>query len=278
MKKQQKYYTKKSIKKNSAMETGKDLPINKRKRSKDRQIWLYGIHAAEAAIHNPQRKIKTILATAQALTKIKFYNELKIDKHRIKIVDKETIDSTVGAEKVHQGIAVETDKLSPPELEDISEINETEGSCLIVAIDQVTDPRNVGAIMRSCSAFGAKAIVAGKHNAPDESGVLAKSASGAFELVPLIKVTNLKRSIEQLKKTDFWSVGLDVNATDDLDRIQMPTRCVLVLGAEGKGMRTGVQGSCDLICKLPMTAETNSLNVSNAGAIAMFEWFRQSRL
>ncbi len=240
-------------------------------------LWLYGLHAVEMALGNPARRIDRLLATPEAAERLAAKGIPRDQLSRLEPADRSAIDGLIGADKVHQGIALKTYPLPAMDIQDALEGLLAEDPALIVALDHVTDPHNVGAILRSASAFGARAVITTKYNAPEETGVLAKSASGALENVPIVRVTNLGRSLKDCQDLGFWVVGLDASGTDDLDRMEMPGRCVLVLGAEGEGLRPGVKSGCDFISRLPMTGQMESLNVSNAAAISMYEWLRQCR-
>lgn len=191
--------------------------------------------------------------------------------------DRSAIELLVGSDAVHQGIAALALPLTDLAVEDVVDTLSDAQKALVVALDHVTDPHNVGAILRSAAAFGAYALLVTKHNAPDETGVLAKSASGALEHVPIVRATNLSRAIESLQQGGFWVVGLDAEGESEIDCMALPDKCVLVLGAEGEGLRPGVRKVCDFVARLPMTGHMESLNVSNAAAIALFEWQRQKR-
>lgn len=241
-------------------------------------LWLHGIHSVEEALSNPQRRIVRLIATPETAQRLV---DKGLKKEHIKLLepaDRSAIEELVGTETVHQGVALKTHPLPDLDLHDaLVDVHESE-PCLIIALDHVTDPHNIGAILRSASAFGARTVLTTKHNAPEETGVLAKSASGALEHVPIIRVTNLGRSLKECQKLGFWVIGLDAGGPQEIDQMDMPNRCVLVLGAEGQGLRPGVTTSCDYVAKLPMSGHMESLNVSNAAAISMYEWQRRMRL
>ncbi|MBT4740668.1 MAG: 23S rRNA (guanosine(2251)-2'-O)-methyltransferase RlmB [Rhodospirillaceae bacterium] len=240
-------------------------------------LWLYGLHAVETALANPDRRIDRLLATPEAADKLAAKGLSRDRLSHIEPADRSAIDAILGAEKVHQGVALKTQPLPAMDIQDALAGLASDDPALVVALDHVTDPHNVGAVLRSASAFGVRAVLTTKHNAPEETGVLAKSASGALESVPIVRVTNLGRSIKDCQDLGFWVVGLDASGTEDLDRMEMPTRCVLVLGAEGEGLRPSIRSACDFMARLPMTGQMESLNVSNAAAVSMFEWMRQQR-
>ena len=220
------------------------------------------------AVKNPRRKIKEIYVTKETAAEMNFPANLVV-----RPADRHLLDSMVGQGAVHQGVVAKCEPLAPIDLKDFIKTVENKDKCLVVVLDQVTDPHNIGAIMRSAVAFHAAAIIMPEAGAPNEAGVLAKSASGATELLPMIRVPNLARALEMLKKADFWCVGLDGYAKDYITDHKLPKKCVMILGAED-GMRRLTMESCDMVVKLPMNPEIESLNVSNAAAVAMYEWNR----
>ena len=238
-------------------------------KSKSKDVWLYGMHPVTLALQNKNRIIKEVWATSTAAA------ELNIPKNiPFRVVDRSQIDSVVGRDAVHQGVAMKTEPLEPYTLDDLLADTENDDKALAVILDQVTDPHNIGAIMRSSIAFNAKAVIIPDAGAPDETGTLAKSASGALELIPLIKVANLARSMEALKKAGFWCIGMDGYAKETLNAHKLPKKCVIVMGSEGDGLRRLTAQNCDYMVKLPMNEAIESLNVSNACAIALYEYYR----
>lgn len=236
---------------------------------KNKGLWLYGVHPVTAALQNPNRKIKEIWAVKSALETIKIPTHIPV-----KIVAREQIDSLVGQGAVHQGVVAKCEPLPNVAVEDIVRHLKNEEKALFVILDQVFDPHNVGAILRSSTAFGVSAVIVPDANAPEETGVLAKSASGALEVMPLIRVSNLVRTMDYLKKQGFWCVGMDGYAEKSIGEDKMPAKCVIVMGSEGDGMRRLTAENCDYTVKLPMSGAVESLNVSNACAIALYEWQR----
>ncbi len=239
------------------------------------EIWIYGHHPAAAALANPERKILRVVATADAASKLA--GDRTISPRiigQIKIISKQDIDGLVGGDSVHQGVGVLTRPLDY-DLNSVLERITSPDACVLV-LDQVTDPHNIGAILRSAAAFGAAAVVAPDRHAPDETGAMAKAASGALDKVPYVKTTNLVRGLEQIKQFQFWSVGLDMDAPTQLADIALGGRIAFVLGAEGEGLRRLVRESCDYAARLPMAGAMESLNVSNAAAVALYEKARQS--
>ena len=238
------------------------------KNQNPKELFLYGKHVVDLAIKNPRRKIKEIYVTKETLAEMNLPQNLPI-----RPADRHLLDSMVGQGAVHQGIVAKCDPLPPVDLKEFIKTVESKDRCLVVVLDQVTDPHNIGAMMRSAVAFHAAAVIMPEAGAPNETGVLAKSASGATELIPLIRVSNLARAMEMLKKAEFWCVGLDGYAKDYITDHKLPQKCVMILGAED-GMRRLTMENCDMVVKLPMNPEIESLNVSNAAAVAMYEWNR----
>jgi len=189
------------------------------------------------------------------------------------ILDRQAFERLLPAGAVHQGVALSADPLVQPGLEDV--IARAGETATVLVLDQVTDPHNIGAILRSAAAFGATAVVRPEHGAPQATGVVAKSASGALETVPLVTVGNLARALDRLKSTGFWLLGLDSGAAQTLAAAPANGRTALVLGAEGKGLRRLTRERCDLLVRLPTRPPIASLNVSNAAAVALYELARR---
>ncbi|KIM00009.1 23S rRNA (guanosine-2'-O-) -methyltransferase rlmB [Paramagnetospirillum magnetotacticum MS-1] len=232
-------------------------------------IWLYGIHAVSAALANPERRIRRLVATTEAA------KSLPATKIPVETMERAEIDRLLAPGSVHQGIALLVEPLPAITMEDIIRMADSASSALVLVLDQVTDPHNVGAILRSAAAFGALAVVAPDRHAPDETGTLAKSASGALERMPLVRVTNVVRALEDMKKGGFWTAGLAADAPKTLAEAELSGKVVLVLGAEGEGMRRLTREHCDHLVRLPMCGEMESLNVSNAAAVALYEIRRE---
>lgn len=235
--------------------------------------WIYGNHAVLAAIDNPKRRIHRLLqANAEAEKSARDVSDRSLP--RWETVDRAILDRVAGRESVHQGIAAQVDPLPETEIEDIATLAADRPEARIVILDQVTDPHNVGAILRSAAAFGALAVVLTERNAAPESGVLAKAASGALDVVPLVRVINLARAMEQLKAAGFWCAGLAAEAERSLAAARLSGRVALCLGAEGAGLRRLTRTHCDLLVKLPTGGPIGHLNVSNAAAVALYELAR----
>jgi 23S rRNA (guanosine2251-2'-O)-methyltransferase len=224
--------------------------------------WLYGQHAVLAALANPRRTIRRLLATEEAGQDLPPGLEVRTER-----VDRRALDQLLpGA--VHQGLAVLADPLPDPSLDDL--IAATDQDSLFLVLDQVTDPHNVGAILRSAAAFGAAAVIVQERHSPPVTGTLAKAASGATELVALCRVVNLARALRDLKDAGVRTVGLDSEAGLSLAEALAPGPLALVLGAEGQGLRRLVAETCDALARLPTRPPLASLNVSNAAAIALY--------
>ena len=242
------------------------------------EIWIYGHHPVAAVLANTDRKILRVLATTEALAKLGEDSSIPPRTlGQVKAASRREIDDLVGEGAVHQGVAVLTHPLEH-DLQDVLERISANPEICVVVLDQVTDPHNVGAILRSAAAFGAAAVIAPDRHAPDESGVMAKSTSGALDKIPYIKAGNLVRALELIKEHQFWLVGLDAEAPQQLSDIKLDGRTALVLGAEGEGLRRLVRETCDHVaCCLPMAGDMESLNVSNATAVALYERARQTK-
>lgn len=229
--------------------------------------WLYGFHAVEAALKNPRRTFHKLVGTDKALKSlgVRMPADLKVER-----ATAEEIASHLPEGAVHQGLALHVAPLPSVELEDVLAPVGEEVARPLVVLDQVSDPHNVGAILRSAAAFGAAAVVVQDRHAPQVSGVLAKSASGALEHMPLIRVTNLARALETMGGAGYFRIGLAGEAESALGEIDLPEKLALVLGAEGPGLRRLTREKCDTLIKLPTEEPISSLNVSNAAAVALF--------
>jgi 23S rRNA (guanosine2251-2'-O)-methyltransferase len=226
------------------------------------QNWLFGHHAVRAALANPERTCRQLLLTPEAA---KDWVSTGLTPT---IVDRTEIDRYVPAGAVHQGVALLADPLPELALEDV--LFSAAPDALFVLLDQVTDPHNVGAILRSCAVFGVTALIMPDRNAATATGTLAKTASGALESVPVVRVVNLSRTIRQLQEADVWVIGLEGIAEKPLEAVLRPGRIALVLGAEGPGLRRLTGETCDTLGHLPTAGEFASLNVSNAAAVALY--------
>jgi 23S rRNA (guanosine2251-2'-O)-methyltransferase len=237
--------------------------------------WLYGRHPVAAALANPERRwrrlavlageedeARELVAAAQAMR--------HGDGDAIRVLDRTALGALLPDGAVHQGLALEVEPLESVDLGDVLRAAEGAARQVIVVLDQVSDPQNVGAVLRAAAAFGARAVIVAAHGAPPPTGALAKAASGALELMPLIAETNLARALDRLKEAGFWCCGLDERAPQLLAELDLGPRVALVLGAEGGGLRRLVREHCDYLARLPTSAAMPSLNVSTAAAVALY--------
>lgn len=226
-------------------------------------LFLYGLHTVRAALNNKDRKIRKMWITKNGLNRLDVSDPSSLP-FDVDIVLPQVIDKLLPEDAVHQGLLIEAAPLPVRPIETLKD------SPLVLILDQVTDPHNVGAIMRSAVAFGAGAIITTLRNSPPESGVLAKSASGALELIPYIQVTNLADAIETLNDLGFVTIGLDSEGPKRLEETFFGERIALVLGAEGKGLRQKTQTTVKALARLDMPGAIKSLNVSNAAAVSLY--------
>src|SRR6266702_4167625 len=228
----------------------------------DGPVILYGWHTVTMALANPQRQIRKLTLTENAARRLADENiETRIAPE---IVRPQEIDRLLSPDAVHQGLLAEADPLPSPDIETLAQ----EG--MVLVLDQITDPHNVGAILRSAAAFAVKAIVTTARHSPEATGVLAKAASGALELVPMITVQNLARALNELNDSGFQTVGLDSEGSEDLSDVALREPLALVLGAEGKGLRQLTRETCSVVARLDMPGEIKSLNVSNAAVLSLY--------
>ena len=224
---------------------------------------FWGKHAVAAALDNPERKVIRAWSTQDAAKLMNFPADVPVT-----YADVADLGRLVPNDAPHQGVVIEVAPLEDMWLADL--LSQAPEKAVLLVLDQVTDPHNVGAIMRSAAAFGAIGIVTQDRHSPIEGGVLAKAASGALERVPWARVVNLSRALEEIAEAGFWRIGLAGDATGDLKASLGPQRVALVLGAEGPGMRQNVRDHTDAVARLPISAAVESLNVSNAAAIALY--------
>jgi 23S rRNA (guanosine2251-2'-O)-methyltransferase len=223
---------------------------------------LYGWHTVTAALHNPARKLRKLLATDNAAR--------RLTEEGIKsAIEPEVVRPSAIAERllpdaVHQGLYLEADPLESPAVEKLP------AKGIVLVLDQITDPHNVGAIFRSAGAFAVSAIIMTQRHSPEATGALAKAASGALELVPLVSVQNLARGLAALKESGFLVVGLDSSGESDLAALPLRAPLALVLGAEGKGLRQLTKEICDHVARIDLPGDLKSLNVSNAAAVSLY--------
>lgn len=232
--------------------------------------WIYGRHPALAALANPARKIERVVATptfldshGEALEKVAAGAAWSVEE-----ADSSRFDQLLGADVVHQGLAAAARPLEQP---DVAELLAPNDDAVVVVLDQASDPRNVGAVIRASAAFGALAVVTTLRSAPPETGSLAKAAAGALESIAYVQATNLARAIDMLKENGFWAVGLDGAATLALADAPFDRPTALVMGAEDKGLRRLTAERCDVLARIPIAPGIESLNVATAAAIALYE-------
>jgi len=246
---------------------------------------LYGRHAVAAALANPQRRWRRLVVMAgQEGEAAALVAAARAERRgpraapaeeAVRVLDRSAFNLLLPDGAVHQGWALAVEPLVPPDLDDVLRAAEPgSGRSIVVVLDQVTDPHNVGAVLRSAAAFGAAAVIIAEHGAPPVGGVLAKAASGALDCVPLVRTVNLARALDRLKEAGYWCCGLDESAPASLAALDLGPRVALVLGSEGGGLRRLVRERCDYLARLPTRPALSSLNVSNAAAIALYELVR----
>ncbi|WP_099555610.1 TrmH family RNA methyltransferase [Hartmannibacter diazotrophicus] len=235
----------------------------KREREAGHVLYLYGLHTVELALKNPRRKAIRLLATlnAEARLRERFPDGLPLEPEN---ASPPALDRLLGSDAVHQGVALEVEPLPALKTRDLGDAR------LVLALDQITDPHNVGAILRTATALGVDAVMTTARHSPAESGVLAKSASGALDMMPIIEVRNLGDALEDAKAEGFQVVGLDSEGPESLEETELRAPVLLVLGAEGKGLRQRTREICDTLARLDMPGPIKSLNVSNACALSLY--------
>ena len=251
----------------------------KKKKTKNNGITeIYGLHSVIAALNNTNRKHQK-LAISQTHKSI-ITRKIKQNVKEILVLPNKEMFKLYGGENTHQGIVLTTSSLIQPDLDVILDESINKKIEVVVMLDQVTDPNNIGSIMRSCILFNCKSVIVSKDNAPDITPSVAKAASGALEVVNYVKVTNLSNAIRKFKKNNFWVCGLDINNNHLDNNFDIPKKCLLVLGAEGKGLRKLTKKECDRIISIPMNPnlifQIDSLNISNACSIALYEHFKKN--
>jgi 23S rRNA (guanosine2251-2'-O)-methyltransferase len=229
--------------------------------------WLYGLHAVQAALANPRRKLGRAVLTPRAVETI---GEQLLKRVRVEVMEPGAIDRMLPPGAVHQGAALEASPLKSRDLDEV--LAESKGSRRVILIlDQLSDPHNVGAILRTACAFGVTAVVVQDRHGPPQSGALAKAASGALDLIPYIEVVNLSRLLEELSERGFWRIALAGDGDTSLADAVPAGDVALVLGSEGSGIRRLVREHCEAAAFIPIETTMESLNVSNAAAIALYE-------
>ena len=252
------------------------MKTNRQKRSNNKGFdEIFGTHAVYAAIKNSSRKHTKLFVNQNQREALP--QEMQNLVPEINELHNKEMFKMFGNESNHQGIVLRTSKLEQPKIDKIVEENKHKKSNVIVMLDHVTDPSNVGSIMRSCALFNCKTIIVSKDNAPNITATMAKAASGALEVINYLTVVNLSRTIIQLKKNNYWIYGFDSNKNNNFKKLDLPKKCVLVFGSEGKGLRQLTKKECDTILSIPTGKvdflNIDSLNVSNACSIALYEHF-----
>jgi 23S rRNA (guanosine2251-2'-O)-methyltransferase len=233
----------------------------------DGPIVLYGWHTVKAALENPQRHIRRLCATENALRRLA--DDGVAPGLEVELVRPDAIAALLTPDAVHQGLYAEADPLPAPSLDDLPD------DAIVLVLDQITDPHNVGAVLRSAAAFGIAAVVTTARHSPQATGVLAKAASGALEHVPIVTVQNLARGLATLKERGFLAVGLDSAGDRDLAEVSLRAPLALALGAEDRGLRQLTRATCDCVARIDLPGAIRSLNVSNAAALALYVATRQ---
>jgi 23S rRNA (guanosine2251-2'-O)-methyltransferase len=246
----------------------KKKPFHKPQTERPSGLWLYGIHAVRAALSNPKRHVKRAVLTARAAEEI---GDPLLGKIRHEIVDMDAVSRLLPQGSVHQGAALNCEPLTRRELRDVLTEREQGRRRIALVFDQITDPHNAGAILRSAAAFGVAAVIVQDRNAPPESGVLAKAASGALDSVPYVVVVNISRALQELGDLGFWRIALAGDGDQPLRDAVPQGDVALVLGSEGSGIRRLVREHCDGAAFIPIDNRIESLNVSNAAAVALYE-------
>ncbi len=229
-------------------------------------LWLYGLHAVRAALANPRRKVLRAVLSARAADEI---GAKLLGRVRHDITDGDGIARLLAPGAVHQGVALQCEKL--PKLELADAMAPSPRRRIVLVLDQISDPHNAGAILRSAAAFGVSAVIVQDRHAPPESGALAKAASGALDIVPYVEVVNIARALDELGEAGFWRVALTGDGEQSLRDAVSQGDVALVLGSEGSGVRRLVRERCDTSASIPIDAQMESLNVSNAAAVALYE-------
>jgi 23S rRNA (guanosine2251-2'-O)-methyltransferase len=252
--------------------------LSARRRDAAAERWIYGRHAVAAALANPERRWHRLAALADQAEEARALAAAARARRRgegdpVRVLDRAALAAMLPQGAVHQGLALETEPLEPADLDDV--VRATTGPGTLVALDQVSDPQNVGAVLRAAAAFRAAAVILTRHGAPPAGGALAKAASGALERVPLVRVVNLARALDRMKEAGFWICGLCADAPQPLAALDLGERAALVLGSEGSGLRRLVRERCDHLARLPTRPAQPTLNIAAAAAVALYELVRR---
>lgn len=245
--------------------------MNKQKRLREnsKQHWLYGLHPCYSALCNEKRRIHSILITETIAEKLR-HDGIKLPVTP-KIVSTAELSKILPQQALHQGIALSVEPLLEANWENILAAKR------LLILDQISDPHNVGAILRSAAAFGVEGLITTERNSASESSTMAKAACGALDIVSIATITNLSQTLDELKDHGFWCIGLDGEAKNPLHKFDPPEKIAIVLGAEGKGLRRLTKERCDILLSIPMPGNMESLNVSNAAAITLYQLSLQKK-
>lgn len=234
---------------------------------KKEEYYMYGKHAVFAAIQNPKRVIRKIYCTEKLLTDINLVLKKRQDLVPIEIVNNDFIKNKLRSEATHQGIMALVKSNS---LQEIDNLTFEAGKDRVVILDQITDPQNIGTIIRSAAAFGVNKMILPKDNTPEESASIAKTASGCLELVQIARVTNLNQTIKKLKNQGFWVVGMDGKGSEDFSVVKNLDKIAIIIGSEDTGMRRLTSESCDYHLRIPISSKVESLNAASAASIVFY--------
>ncbi|HJK86862.1 MAG TPA: 23S rRNA (guanosine(2251)-2'-O)-methyltransferase RlmB [Candidatus Megaira endosymbiont of Nemacystus decipiens] len=235
--------------------------------TKTTQYYMYGKHSVLAAIKNPDRVIYKIYCTNSFYKSSKNFLEKQTILEKLEIVDNKFIDNKLKINAAHQGIIA---LVKTKYLNTVEEFQFNTTVDKIAVLDQITDPQNIGTIIRSAAAFGITKVIIPKDNSPDENASIAKTACGCLELVQIANVTNLRQSLAKLKNQGFWVVGMDINGNQDIKLIKNLEKIIIIIGSEGKGMRNLTSKSCDYLLNIPISPEVESLNAASAASIIFY--------
>lgn len=227
------------------------------------QYYMYGQHAVIAAANNKDRIIKQVYCLQKQLPEL----QKKLPNTCIEVVQNDFITKKIGKDQAHQGVIALVNTIFKNKIEDL---DFSDNKDRVVILDQVSDPQNIGAIIRSAAAFGINKLILPSDNSPDENAGIAKAACGCLELMQIAKVTNIKNTIDKLKSLGFWVAGLDGNGTEDLNNVSTTEKLAIIIGSEGKGMRRLTSESCDFLIRIPIAEQVESLNASNAASIMFY--------
>lgn len=249
-------------------------PVPPRHRSGE-PAWLYGLHAVRAALANPERRTRRLVVAAGAEEAVRLASSFP-KAPAPEVMERPKLDRLLDAGAVHQGIALLADPLEPTSLDDLRRAASLGEKAVLLMLDRVSDPRNVGAVLRSAAAFGVAGVIVQDRHAPEATAAMAKAASGALETVPLARVPNLVQAMILLKDDGFWCTGLAADGPEILSEANLGGRVVLVVGSEGDGLRRLVRETCDFLVRIPISGPVESLNLSNAVAVALYDIARRS--